>query len=100
LEAQELLAKDGIAARVVSMPSWELFEAQPQAYRDQVLPPNVTARVAVEAGVPLGWDRYVGVDGKVVAMRRFGASAPYKVLAEEFGFTAEAVAARARACLE
>jgi transketolase len=100
LEAQRLLAKDGIAARVVSMPSWELFEAQPQAYRDQVLPPEVTARVAVEAGVPLGWDRYVGREGKVVAVRRFGASAPYKVLAEEFGFTAEEVAARARACLE
>jgi transketolase len=100
LEAQTLLAADGIAARVVSMPSWELFEAQPQAYRDAVLLPEVTARVAVEAGVPLGWDRYVGPQGAIVGMRRFGASAPYQRLAKEFGFTAENVAARARACLE
>ena len=78
------------------MPSWELFEAQPQAYRDAVLPPEVTARVAVEAGVPMGWDRYVGPEGEIVALDRFGASAPYQVLAEEFGFTAEDVAARAK----
>jgi transketolase len=100
LEAQKLLAEDGIAARVVSMPSWELFEAQPQTYRAAVLPPEVTARVAVEAAVPLGWDRYVGLQGAVVGLNRFGASAPYQTLAAEFGFTAEKVAARARACLE
>jgi transketolase len=100
LEAQKLLAEDGIAARVVSMPSWELFEAQPQAYRDTVLPPEVTARVAVEAAVPFGWERYVGLQGEIVGLNRFGASAPYQVLAEEFGFTAEGVAARARGCLE
>jgi transketolase len=100
LEAQELLAAEGIAVRVVSMPSWELFEAQPQAYRDAVLPPGVTARVAVEAGVPLGWERYVGLQGEIIALNRFGASAPYKVLAEKFGFTAQTVAARAKACLE
>ncbi len=99
LEAKELLAGDGIAARVVSMPSWELFEAQSQAYRDEVLPPEVTARVAVEAGVPMGWDRYAGPQGAIIAMRRFGASAPYQRLAEEFGFTAENVAAQAKACL-
>jgi transketolase len=99
LGAQKLLAEEGITARVVSMPSWELFEAQPQAYRDSVLPPEVTARVAVEAGVPLGWERYVGLQGEIVALNRFGASAPYKVLAENLGFTVEAVAARARATL-
>ena len=100
LGAQELLAEEGIAARVVSMPSWELFEAQPQEYRESVLPPGVTARVAVEAGVPLGWERYVGSQGAIVALDRFGASAPYKVLAEEFGFTPETVVARAKTLLE
>jgi transketolase len=96
LEAKKLLAEEGIAARVVSMPSWELFEAQPQAYRDSILPPAVSARVAVEAGVSQGWERYVGLQGEIVALHRFGASAPYKVLAENLGFTAEVVAARAR----
>jgi transketolase len=81
------------------MPSWELFEAQPKAYRDAVLPPSVTARVVVEAGVPVGWDRYAGSEGEIIAMGRFGASAPYQRLAQEFGFTAENVAARAKACL-
>lgn len=100
LEAGELLAGQGIAARVVSMPSWELFEAQPPTYREAVLPPTVTARLAVEAGVALGWDRYVGPSGATLTQDRFGASAPYEVLAEEFGFTAEAVAERARALLE
>jgi transketolase len=99
LEAHRLLAGEGIAARVVSMPSWQLFEAQPQAYRDQVLPPEVAARVAVEAGVPLGWDRYAGSQGEIVALNRFGASAPYKVLAEKWSFTAEAIAARVKALL-
>ena len=99
LAARELLAEEGIAARVVSMPSWELFEVQPRAYRDSVLPPQITARVAVEAATPLGWERYVGPQGVVVGMRRFGASAPYQVLAREFGFTAENVAAQAKACL-
>ena len=100
LEAKELLAGEGIAARVVSMPSWELFEAQPQAYRDEVLPPGVGARVTVEAGVPLGWDRYAGPQGAIIGLGRFGASAPYQRLAQEFGFTAENVAAQAKACLE
>ncbi len=100
LDAQKLLAAEGIAARVVSMPSWELFEAQPQDYRDWVLPPQITARVAVEAAVPLGWERYVGSQGQVIGLNRFGASAPYKVLAEKFGFTAQAVADRAKACLQ
>jgi transketolase len=100
LEAQTLLAAEGIAARVVSMPSWELFEAQSAAYREAVLPPEITARVAVEAGVPQGWDRYVGPRGQVVCQNRFGASAPYKVLAQQFGFTPEAVAGRVKSILQ
>jgi transketolase len=99
LGAQKLLATDGIGARVVSMASWELFDAQPQDYKDQVLPPELTARVAVEAGAPFGWERYVGSQGKIIALNRFGASAPYKVLAEEWGFTAEGVAERTKAYL-
>jgi transketolase len=93
--AQAKLAERGVAARVVSMPCWELFEAQPEAYRRQVLPPQVTARVAVEAGSPLGWYKYVGLQGDIVGMTRFGASAPGKVLFEQFGFTPEQVAHRA-----
>ncbi|HQR37600.1 MAG TPA: transketolase [Blastocatellia bacterium] len=93
------LESGGVATRVVSMPSWELFEAQTSEYRDGVLPPAVTARVAVEAGVSQGWDRYVGRQGSVVCMTRFGASAPYETLMKEFGFTPEAIAARVRACL-
>jgi transketolase len=85
--------------RVVSMPSWELFERQPRAYRDEVLPPACRARVAVEAAIPLGWERYVGDRGRVVGMDRFGASAPYKVLAERFGFTVSRVVAVANELL-
>ena len=99
LEAREILAQEGVGARVVSMPSWELFEAQPQAYKESVLPPEITARMAIEAGVSMGWDRYVGPQGVMYGIDHFGASAPYKVLAEKFGFTAEEVAARARASL-
>jgi transketolase len=94
LEAYEKLSAEGVAARVVSMPSWDLFEKQAQTYRDEVLPPEVTARLAIEAAVPLGWERYVGPKGAVIGMRRFGASAPYKVLAEKFGFTAANVVKR------
>jgi transketolase len=98
VEAQGLLAGRGVKARVVSLPSWELFEAQPQAYRDSVLPPAVLARVAVEAGVPQGWDRYVGPFGAVVGVAgRFGASAPVKVVMEKYGFTAVNVAETALA---
>jgi transketolase len=95
LGARKLLEAQGIPARVVSMPSWELFEAQPPEYREAVLPAAVTARLAVEAGSPQGWHKYVGLGGDVVGMARFGASAPAKVLFAKFGFTAEAVAARA-----
>jgi transketolase len=93
VEAAALLAGKGVKARVVSLPSWELFEAQPQEYRDSVLPPSVLARVAVEAGVPMGWERYVGPFGKVVGIAgRYGASAPVKVVMEKYGFTAQNVA--------
>ena len=91
VEARNRLAQQGVQARVVCMPSWELVEKQPPAYQDQVLPPEVNARVAVEAAVPQGWERYVGRDGLVIGLDRFGASAPYEVLMEEFGFTAENV---------
>ena len=95
LAAQVRLAEQGVGARVVSMPSWELFERQSQSYRDEVLPPEATARLAIEAGVPQGWRRYVGDEGDVIGIEGFGASAPYKVLWEKYGFTAEDVAARA-----
>ena len=96
LAANELLTREGIKARVVSMPSWELFEEQDQAYRDSVLPPDVAARVSVEMGSVIGWDRYVGPTGTRIGMRSFGASAPLKDLLQKFGFTAEAVAAAAK----
>jgi transketolase len=91
LEAQKLLAEQGVAARVVSFPSWELFEAMPQAYRDSVLPPAITARVVIEAGIGQGWERYVGQRGKIISLEHFGASAPYETLYREFGLTPEAV---------
>jgi transketolase len=89
--AYEQLKGEGIAAQVVSMPSWELFEEQPQAYRNGVLPPAVTARVVVEQAGPLGWDRYVGQTGAKVVMNSFGASAPLAKLQEKYGFTVENV---------
>ncbi|MBI2977031.1 MAG: transketolase [Chloroflexi bacterium] len=92
LEAQNLLAAQGVQARVVSMPCRELFEAQTADYRESVLPARVRARVAVEAGVTLGWGRYVGLDGAAIGLDRFGASAPYQVLYRELGLTAAAVA--------
>jgi transketolase len=96
LEAREELEADGIGTRVVSMPCWELFDRQPQEYRDQVLPREVPARVAVEQASTLGWDRYVGDGGAVVGMHTFGASAPLKQLLTKFGFTPERVAEVAR----
>ncbi len=94
--AYETLTAEGTKARVVSMPSWELFEAQDQAYRDQVLPPAVKGRVAVEQAATMGWDRYVGFDGRVIGMHSFGASAPLAALQTKFGFTPEAVLDEAR----
>jgi transketolase len=96
LDAYERLKAEGIRARVVSMPSWELFDDQPQEYRDRVLPPEVTARVSVEQASTFGWAKYVGAAGKSVGMRSFGASAPLKDLVKKFGFTAEHVVAAAR----
>lgn len=100
LDAQKLLAEKGVLARVVSMPSWERFERQPQEYRDSVLPPEITARVAVEAGVTLGWEKWVGPQGAVVGVDRFGASAPYQTIYEQFGLTPAAIAERALALVE
>jgi transketolase len=99
VEAYERLTAQGVKARVVSLPSWELFEAQDQAYRDEVLPPAVAARVTVEAAAALGWDRYAGPTGAIIAMRSFGASAPGKAVLKRFGFTADAVYEAAKAQL-
>ena len=96
LEAAQALKEEGISARLVSMPSWELFEAQPQEYRDAVLPPGNRARLSVEAGATNGWARYVGLDGTSIGMSTFGASAPGGVALEQFGFTAARVMEEAR----
>jgi len=93
--AHARLSEQGIAARVVSMPSWELFQAQPQNYQHSVLPPGVSARVAIEAGVPMGWERWVGPHGLIIGLNRFGASAPYQVIYKHLGFTVENVVLRA-----
>jgi transketolase len=100
LDARQRLAEQGVNARVVSMPSWELFEQQTPEYRDQVLPSEVSARLAIEAAAPMGWERYVGLQGDVLGINRFGASAPYKVILEQLGFTGENVALRALAVLD
>lgn len=99
LEAHQRLVADGIRSRVVSMPSWELFDAQPQSYRDAVLPPQVHARVGIEAAAPFGWERYVGLEGAMIGVTRFGASAPGSVVMREFGFTADHVVETALAVL-
>jgi transketolase len=99
IEAFEELKREGINARVVSMPSWELFKEQGQEYRDSVLPPAVTARVAVEEASTLGWERYIG-SGQIIGMHRFGASAPFKDLQNYFGFTVEAIVAAVKAEIE
>ncbi|MGQ0734052.1 MAG: transketolase [Acidobacteriota bacterium] len=96
LAAHEQLVKDGIRSRLVSMPSWELFDDQPAEYRHAVLPPAVTARVAVEQASSIGWERYVGSSGRVIGMRTFGASAPLKELQKKFGFQPEVIASAAR----
>jgi transketolase len=91
IDAQAALHERGIGARVISMPSWELFAAQPQAYRDEVLPPSVRARVSVEAAATFGWERYVGNEGEIIGLDTFGASGAYKELYKHFGITADAV---------
>ncbi len=97
IEAYEQLRAEGIKARVVSMPSWELFERQSQDYRDSIIPPRVTARVSVEQASTLGWTRYVGWTGESIGMKTFGASAPLKALQTKFGFTPERIVAAAKA---
>ena len=89
--AYELLTQQGIKARVVSMPSWDIFEKQSDAYKNQVLPPEIKARVSVEQASTFGWSRYVGPTGKMIGMHRFGASAPIKDLQKKFGFTPEKI---------
>jgi transketolase len=91
LSAREQLLRQGINARVVSMPCWRLFEEQSQAYRDSVLPPDVKARVSVEEGTTFGWERYVGETGASLSIDTFGASAPLKALQQKFGFTPERI---------
>ncbi|HUS59093.1 MAG TPA: transketolase [Planctomycetota bacterium] len=100
LQAQEMLAKEGADVRVVSMPSWEIFDRQTKEYRDCVLPPHVTARVSVEAGATLGWERWIGECGRAIGIDTFGASSPGTINMEKFGFTAERVADTVRVLLE
>jgi transketolase len=99
LVAQELLAAEGVRSRVVSMPSWELFDEQPEEYRDSVLPHSVHVRISIEAGSPLGWERYVGPAGAIIGVTSFGSSAPGPVVMAHYGFTVEHVAEVARAVL-
>jgi transketolase len=99
LEAREMLADMGIGARVVSMPSWELFAAQPRPYQTSVLAPHIKARVSIEAGATLGWERYLGANGRALGLDHFGASAPYETVYREFGLTAEAVVTAVRQML-
>jgi transketolase len=99
VDAHETLVAHGIHSRVVSMPSWDVFELQPQEYRDRVLPPAVTARIAVEQASTFGWERYVGASGRIIGMKTFGASAPLKELQKKFGFEPEGIVAAARELL-
>ena len=99
LDAGRKLAEEGTKVRMVSLPSWEIFDRQPQEYRDRILPPQVKARLAVEAGIKLGWEHYVGLTGKIIGMETFGASAPGPVLSEKFGFTSGNIVATAKAML-
>ncbi|MEE3150986.1 MAG: transketolase C-terminal domain-containing protein, partial [Acidobacteriota bacterium] len=99
LQVWQRLIASGIGARVVSMPSWELFEQQDESYRNKVLPPNVEKRLAVEAGTSFGWGRYIGLAGEVIGIDRYGASAPGGTNMERFGFTPDNIEKRARALL-
>jgi transketolase len=100
LDAHRVLSAEGIRSRVVSMPCWELFDQQPRAYRDAVLPPSVRARVSIEAASPFGWERYVGREGAILGANRFGASAPGPIVMREFGFTREHIVETAKALLK
>ena len=99
VEAHETLSREGIRSRVVSMPSWDIFEGQPEAYRESVLPAQIKARIAVEQGSVLGWDRYVGAGGQIIGMKTFGSSAPLKELQRKFGFEPERIVEAAKAML-
>jgi transketolase len=98
--AHEQLKEDGIRSRVVSLPCWEIFEKQDQSYRDEVLPPDIVARLAIEEGSPLGWEKWVGTEGRIMGMTTFGQSAPFKDVETEFGFTVDNVAKAAREVAE
>ena len=98
--AKQKLQEQKISVRIVSMPSWELFAAQSQKYRDSVLPPSVTARLAVEAGISQGWERYMGDNGDMISVEEFGASAPGSIVMKKYGFTVENVCKRALALLK
>jgi transketolase len=99
LTAGRKLAENGTKVRVVSLPSWGIFDRQPQEYRNSVLPPAITARISVEAGIRLGWEHYTGLQGKIIGMETFGASAPGLVLYEKFGFTVDKIIAAAEELL-
>jgi transketolase len=99
LESAKKLGEEGIRARVVSMPSWELFDAQPKDYQESVLPPTVRKRLAIEAAIPFGWHKWVGPEGAIHGIERFGASGAYKDLLKAFGFTPEAVIERVKKLL-
>jgi transketolase len=100
LEAATKLAEEGHSVRVVSFPSWELFEATDAAYKESVFPKKIKARLAVEMGIRQGWDRYFGDEGKMICMNGYGASAPAKILFEKFGFTVENVVSTAKTLLK
>jgi transketolase len=100
LEAAKMLAEKGIAARLVSLPSWELFDRQPQEYRDGVLPPQIEARVSIEAAATFGWERYIGDEGIAIGVDRFGASAPYQRIYQELGLTPQHVVQAAEKLLK
>jgi transketolase len=100
IEAQKQLAEQGVPIRVISMPSWELFEQQPQPYKDSVIIPDMDATLAIEMGSPQGWHQYVGRQGSVMGIDRFGASAPAALVIKEYGFTVENVIARIKALLK
>jgi transketolase len=100
IDSHEKLVSEGIRSRVVSMPSWDIFEHESQEYRDSVLPPHITARLAIEQASTFGWERYVGTAGRVIGMQTFGASAPLKALQQEFGFTVDKVMATVKSMLQ
>jgi len=99
VDAGYRLVQEGVNVRIVSFPSWELFEQQSLAYQNEVLPPNIKVRLAVEAGVTQGWERWVGFEGQIMGINKFGASAPYKTIYEKYGLTVNDIAANARLLL-